>query len=254
MRVAAMLLVLLLVGCGGTGPASPSAPGELQGSWQLAMGSMDGQRLRTLPDNPVTLTIEGADIGGISACNSYGGRLTLVGGRLEILDLGMTAMGCAEEVMAVETGFMAALDRVSGISRDDEELVLNGAGVELRFHALPEPPTAELVDSTWVLETLVVGDVASAAMGERATLEIRSDGTLGGSTGCRGFEGAWIERGEQILAHTLAMTDQVCPDALSDQDSHVVSVIGDGFVPAIDGDRMTLSDPGGAGLVYRADR
>ena len=36
------------------------------------------------------------------------------------------------------------------------------------------------------------------------------------------------------------------------QDTHVVSVIGDGFVPTIDGDLLTLTDPGGVGLVYRA--
>jgi hypothetical protein len=32
----------------------------------------------------------------------------------------------------------------------------------------------------------------------------------------------------------------------------VVSVIGDGFVPTLEGDRLTLTDPGSIGLVYRA--
>jgi hypothetical protein len=31
-----------------------------------------------------------------------------------------------------------------------------------------------------------------------------------------------------------------------------VSVIGDGFIPTIEGDLLTLMDPGGIGLVYRA--
>ena len=43
-----------------------------------------------------------------------------------------------------------------------------------------------------------------------------------------------------------------CPAGLQQQDSHVVSVIGDGFVPSIEGDLLTLMDPGGVGLVYRA--
>jgi hypothetical protein len=48
------------------------------------------------------------------------------------------------------------------------------------------------------------------------------------------------------------MGEAECPAALSEQDSHVVSVIGDGFVPSIEGDLLTLLDPGGVGLVYRA--
>lgn len=108
------------------------------------------------------------------------------------------------------------------------------------------------MDTTWTLETLVDGDVAMAPMGEPATLELRADGTFSGSTGCRPFDGQWVERGEQLLATTFAMGDVACPAELSDQDGHVVTVIGDGFVPTIDGDRLTLTDAGGLGLVYRA--
>ena len=54
------------------------------------------------------------------------------------------------------------------------------------------------------------------------------------------------------MATTFAMGDVACPAELANQDSHVVSVIGDGFVPSIDGEMLTLVDPGGVGLVYRA--
>lgn len=33
----------------------------------------------------------------------------------------------------------------------------------------------------------------------------------------------------------------------------MVSVIGDGFVPSIEGDLLTHTDPGGVGLVDRAE-
>lgn len=33
-----------------------------------------------------------------------------------------------------------------------------------------------------------------------------------------------------------------------------MSVIGDGFVPSVEGDLLTLLDPGGDGLVYRFRR
>jgi heat shock protein HslJ len=103
-----------------------------------------------------------------------------------------------------------------------------------------------------VLETMFVGDVASTPGGARATIELRSDGSLGGSTGCRSFTGRWIEAGAQIVATELSMDQSECPAPLVQQDSHVVSVIGDGFDPSVEGDLLTLTDPGGVGLVYRS--
>jgi hypothetical protein len=48
------------------------------------------------------------------------------------------------------------------------------------------------------------------------------------------------------------MSDDLCPEELTAQDAQVTTVIGDGFVPSLEGDLLTLLDPGGVGLVYRA--
>jgi len=39
---------------------------------------------------------------------------------------------------------------------------------------------------------------------------------------------------------------------MSGRDDRVTSVIGVGFIPSIEGDLLTIMDPGGVGLVYRA--
>lgn len=255
-RFPLLAVALMLTACGSVGSPSPDAsedPFDPQGSWELISGSVDGAEIPLVDDHPITLTIEGTEIGGTAACNSYGGRLTVTDGRLEIRDLGMTAMACEEPLMAAEAAYTVALNSVESIGGEGGELVLSGPNVELRFDALPPPPTAEVVDTVWVLETLFVGDVASVVLGERATLELRSDGTFSGSTGCRSFSGDWLERGEQIVAPSFGMDGAECPADLSQQDGHVVSVIGDGFVPSVVGDLLTLTDPGGVGLVYRAE-
>lgn len=255
-RLSLLGVALILAACGsaGTPPTSPSGdPFEPQGSWELISGRVGDAEIPIVDDHPITLTIRGAEIGGTAACNSYGGRLTVNNGRLEIRDLGMTAMGCEEPLMAAEAAYTAALSSVESIGGDGGELVLSGPDVELRFTALAPPPTVEVVDTVWVLETLFVGDVASAVLGEPATLELRSDGTFVGSTGCRSFSGDWLERGEQIVAPSWGMDGTECPADLSQQDGHVVSVIGDGFVPTVVDDLLTLTDPGGVGLVYRAE-
>lgn len=257
MRPPAALLAFLLVACGSSGATavpSASAGADPAGSWQLSAGSVDGRALQLLEDHPVTVVIDASAIAGRSACNQYGGRLQLAGDGIRIDELGGTAMGCLpEEVMALEQAYLAALGRVRAIEVIDGRLALRGDGVDLRFDPLPEPPVAELVDTTWRLETMFVGDVASPPGGEPATLELRSDGTFSGSTGCRTFTGRWIEFGAQIQAPELGMGDMECPAELAEQDSHVVSVIGDGFIPSVEGDLLTLLDPGGVGLVYRAE-
>ncbi len=250
------LVTALLVACGSSGapPASPSGDAfDPRGSWELTSGSADGADIPRAEDHPITLTIEGSEIGGTAACNSYGGRLTVTDGRLVISDLAMTAMGCEEPAMTAEAAYMAALAAVDSIEGDGGELVLTGPDVELRFSALAAPPTTEVIDTVWVLETLFIGDVASSTVGEPATLEIRSDGTLAGSTGCRTFTGMWVEQGEQIVATTLAMDAAECPADLAPQDGQMVTVIGDGFVPTVQASLLTLTDPGGVGLVYRAE-
>jgi len=221
------------------------------GDWVLTGGSIDGVDAPVLDDHRITLTITGSRIGGTAACNSYGGELAMGADGLRLENLAQTEMACEEPAMAAEAAYLGALARVREILRDGEELVARGDGVDLHFAAVPPPPTSELVDTVWVLDTVLVGDVASAPVGEPATLELHEDGTFTGSTGCRAFSGEWTEQGDQIQAPSWGMKETVCPAQLSAQDDHVVSVIGDGFIPTIDGDLLTLMDPGGIGLVYR---
>ncbi len=254
MRRSIILIAVLTAGCSAGAPStSPSGGGDPQGSWVLVSGGTGAGEIPIVATHPITLTIAGASIGGSAACNGYGGRLEASGAGIEIRDLAWTAMACIpDEVMAAEAAYTQALPTIRVIRRDGEQLVLEGVGVELRFDPLAAPPTADLVGTTWTLETLVDGGVVSAPTGEPATLELRADGTFSGSTGCRPFDGQWAEAGEQLMATTFAMGDVACPAELANQDSHVVSVIGDGFVPSIEGELLTLLDPGGVGLVYRA--
>ncbi|MEA2651137.1 MAG: hypothetical protein QOI85_858 [Chloroflexota bacterium] len=260
MRRATIILIglaslLAACGAGQAAPSDPAAsPGAVVGSWVLTGGSIDGADAPVLADHRVTMIITGSTVGGTAACNSYGSEIAMRADGLHLENLGQTEMACAEPAaMDAEATYMAALVRVREIVRDGEELVARGEGVELRFASLPPPPTADLVGTTWVLDTVLVGDVAGSPVGEPANLELNADGTFSGSTGCRTFSGDWVEQGDQIMAPSFGMDQTTCPAEFSDQDNHVVSVIGDGFIPTIEGDLLTLMDPGGIGLVYRAE-
>ncbi len=237
----------LVTGCG--------SDATIDGDWQLVSGEVDGRPVPIVEGHRITLSVSGSQLGGRSACNHYGAQLSY-GPRsmlgeiaIEISEVAGTAMGCEEEVMASEAAYTQALGRVESASHTGERLVLSGGGAELHFSAVRSAERDPLVDTQWILESLVDGDVAFAPQGERAFLELRPDGSLRGSTGCRELSGTYVLHADEVLTTQLA-ADGECPPHLEAQDGLIVSVIGDGFVPRPDGRRLFLESSGGQGLVY----
>lgn len=269
------IAVLLLASCGGADSTpsvggSDGAPSDPAGSWVL-LGS---QPTIDVPDDArVTLEVaadgDAWEVGGTAACNSYGGTVATDGNTWRGQGYAATEMACDEPRMAAEQAYLDALDAVDTWTRPSaDELVLTGADVELRFESLPAVPTAELTATTWVLESLVTGTGADAAVSslapgaDEATLRLEPDGTVEASTGCRTFSGEWTETGDEILLTTFGVRDDspnvaadgttTCDEAVVEQEDHVLSVLGDGFRAEIDEQRLTLVSRDGLGLAYRA--
>lgn len=258
MRVTRILLasalVFIVVGCArGGGTPSPSAvdPSALLGSWILVEGTGPDGEVPIVDGARITLDIAGAEVGGTSACNHYFGRLAVSESELRIDQLGGTEMACQPDVMASEAAYWAALGGVTRWKRDGDTLTLSGPNATLTYGLLPPVPDADMVDVVWVLDTLISGDAASSVEGG-PTLELRSDGTVVGSTGCRGFTGRYQIAGDEVVMTDFGMNGE-CSAELAAQDSHVVTVLGDGFTVQVDGNRLTLGASGNQGLGYMAD-
>lgn len=237
---------MLLCACG----ASSSGAGpELKGTWLLEQGTHDGRTVPIIEGSPITMTIDGSEIGGSAACNMYGGTIERDGAGIRISALTTTEMACEEPIMASEAAYVAALADVTTVARSEDRLALSGQEVELEFSLLPPVPAAELIGTTWTLDSLIAGDTVSSVTGEQATLQLRDDGTLSGSTGCRSFGGTYEMTGDEVRVTDLAADTRACPDELAGQDDHVLAVIGDGFTVRINGNRLTLSH-GASGLSY----
>jgi heat shock protein HslJ len=121
-------LALITAGC-----AAPQAAPEIDGNWQLVSGNVAGQPLLLLGGHPITLQVEGTNASGSSACNQYGGSVTIDGSNIAFGNLVSTLMGCEAEVMAAETAYTNALRQVDTISFDGDDLVLTGSDTDLRF-------------------------------------------------------------------------------------------------------------------------
>ena len=250
-RVAAVLAAALaLAACDLLPP--PAGGSDLDGEWRLVEGLHDGDAIPIRDDAPITMTIEGSELGGRAACNIYGGEADIDGERITIGAMSMTEMGCDGPVMEAEAAYLAALGEVERWVRGGESLTLSGQAVELTYALVPPTPDADLVGTRWVLDGLVDGDAVSSTMGdEPATLTLRDDGRLSGSTGCRTFDGSYQLEDGAVRVTQLINDDRACPD-LETQDEHVLAVIADGFDYEIEGAQLRLVD-GGLGLVYLAD-
>lgn len=255
MHRAVLLLsaAMALAACGGgTGSGGTGGGPDVTGDWELAGGTADGAALPQPPGARATLRLGDGEVGGTSFCNLYSASYRLSVSSFSVDGLGGTDMGCEPDVMAAESAYLDALGDVEGAASDGADLLLTGDGVELRFTPVAPVPEDELVGTRWTLETLVDGETASSPVGEPATLELSHDGTLTGSTGCRDLTGRFTIEGDVVRATELFAGTDDCPADVAAQDGHVVTVLGDGFQVWVDGDRLTLSDPDGRGLVYRA--
>jgi len=270
----AAVLALGLAGCGqATEPAGDGEGAAEQtpaGSWVLVAAE---PAIDVPADARVTLEVvaegDAWQVGGTSACNSYGGRVVTDGADWEAEGYAQTKMGCDEPRMAAERAYLDSLGAVETWARPaHDELVLTGPGIELRFAALAPVPTAELTGTTWVLDALVSGSGPDGAVSStvggaaEATLRLDPDGTLAVSTGCRTFDGEWVETADEVLFTAFGQrTDSpnvaadgtaTCDDAVGAQEDHVLAVLADGFRAEVDGAQLTLTSRAGVGLLYRA--
>lgn len=224
---------------------------SLNGSRQLMSGEVDGTSILISSAHPVTLTINGDQIGGIASCNHYSGEVDL--GGFYVSGLSSTEMACSlPGTMEAEALYLQGLSRVDTAGLEPPNMVLSGEDVRLEFEPLPPIPTADLLGTVWVLIGRVNGESVSSVSGERATLELFTDGSFIGSTGCRDISGSYIVTGAEVQS-TNFVAHGVCSLDLVLQDSQVISALEGGFRVEIEEDQLTTWSAGGEGLIYRAD-
>ena len=235
----------------------------LTGSWILTSGHLDGEPFEFVDGWNVTLTIEGDQVFGTAACNGYGGTVATDdrlggGGPFRVTELSWTEMGCEPDVMQLEQQYLAALQAVDSYELARSlHLGVVGIGTSLTFDPVAPVADAEVVGTTWVLDTVIEGDAASnSPIMSSAVLTLDGDGTLTGSTGCRLLEGEWVTAGPEIVFTRFSAIDDplvgVCAPESEALDGFIVTVLGDGFTVEIDGQRLTLMARGNEGLSYTA--
>jgi heat shock protein HslJ len=133
-RTCALILTVLLAGCGGgkSGSEQAKAGGDplAESAWELLALAEDP----VLVDAPVTLTFSEGRIGGNAGCNQYFASYSVKGDSLRLGPAGATKKLCPEPIMAQEDRFLAFLGEVSTFRlRDGQLLIFRPDGAALVF-------------------------------------------------------------------------------------------------------------------------
>jgi heat shock protein HslJ len=249
---AAATLLSAVAACGGAGTGAGGV--DLDGSWRLVSGRDADGSLPDLAERQVTLVVDGEQAGGVSACNHYGGRVEVDGDTVSIGELGSTEMACEPPVMDLEQRYLTALAAVERGERTGDTLTLSGPDVALEYAPVPAEPDAELVGTTWLLESLIDGETASSTV-PGGRLELTDDGTLTAETGCGTVHGSYRLEGEQTVVPRLSAAPAPggpCDEPGSAQHRHVVDVLSGRFTWQVEGSRLLLTSTEGVGLEFRA--
>ena len=156
---------------------------------------IDGEPV--IEDSGVTMEFENGMLSGNAGCNSYGGSYSgSADGELELRDITMTLMACAEPdgVMDQETAFLAALREVTAWEQDGDDLRLLDDAGDVRLMLVNasnpnEPVTDEssgLIGTSWFLTAIDGQLVESVAP---YTLQF----TVNGPTGKAGCMSWWMQ-------------------------------------------------------------
>jgi heat shock protein HslJ len=116
------------------------------------------------------------------------------------------------------------------------------------------PPPRPLEGPTWRLEGIVDGDaVSSVPAGTGATLEFGDGQVLLRVENCNQGGGDVVIDQSTLAVGPLRMTLRACEQHPAEVEAAVTGVLTGRITYEIDADVLTLTHPGGRGLVLRAD-
>jgi heat shock protein HslJ len=252
----AVPLLLVLASCGQR-PAGESAPDPLRGKTFLATSvTDDGKPRALLPDTE--LSVEFTDDGRLIAqagCNTMQGPVTTAGGKLELGgELASTAMGC-DQARNEQDAFVAEVLRASPSWQLTGDRLTITSGTTTLDLAPRESvhPDKDLVGTTWVLDTLVDGDVASSMAAGAPEVTLVFDGKRAtADTHCNGVGAEYTVTGDTIEFTGGVSTKMACAPEIMRGEEAVSSVLNGEVTYEITADKLTLTNTSGKGIQLHA--
>lgn len=192
-RALLLFLVLFLTGCG-------TNVSDLEGTaWRLVDGD-ESAAVRTVHINSTGLA-------GFDGCLPWFSESDTSDSPIWITTRLLTDPGPAlcDSTEATDAElFRAELEAITDVDVHDDELVLSGDDITLRFEPVPRLDTDLLVDVEWATKFLAASSDLYDMEGSPSFFLFSSDGSFTADTGCRSGSGTW---GSDLAAgQPLALT------------------------------------------------
>jgi heat shock protein HslJ len=238
-----------------TGPGASEGSAPLWGStFLLTSARTDGEPMAIVANTEISLRFtEDHLIHVTGGCNAMSGPVTVENGRLSVVALSSTLMGCDEPRQAQDEWLADFLEGDPSFELTGATLTLRGGDKEM---VLTKRSTAEpgrpLEGTLWTVDTLLDGQGASSIpVGTPPpTLEFGPE-EVKVFAGCNSGSANYRLSGEKITFDLLALTDMACGGKLALQSA--VGAVLDGPVSYdVTSTVLTLNHPSGKGLRLRA--
>jgi heat shock protein HslJ len=258
-----MAAASVLTACGGEDDPAPTDPTQLDLVGQTFLSNDV-----TVNDQPYSL-VKGSQLrlgftdGGISAsagCNSMSGDAKWSTGTL-IIDgqgLAMTEMACDEPLMQQDTWFADILTSKPTLLQNDSTLTLTSGDTVIIFtNEEVVIPDASLTGTTWQLDSIITGDVASSVpAGVKSTVVFGDDGEFTVSAGCNTGGGSYKASHDTLSIGSFPITLKGCSPPASDVEADVLGLLQGDVSYSIDGNTLVLTaqkvtGSGATALIYK---
>lgn len=253
----ALALLLVLSACGerqtGTDQDAP-----LRGRTFLATAVTDGGAPRTLVAG-TELSLEftaDSRLVARAGCNTMEGRVDTAEGKLAI-DGGLvqTDMAC-DEVRLAQDNFVAdVLSASPGWRLAGDDLTITSGDAELVLAPRESVhPDRALAGTTWVLDTMTDGQVASSVPATVPEVTVVFDGKrVVAETHCNGAGGEYTVSNDRIMFEPPeARTLKLCSPEIMAVETAVQESLGSDPSYEITADRLTITDASGRGIQLHA--
>jgi heat shock protein HslJ len=248
-------LLLVLASCGARA-ADQGAPDPLRGRTFLATAVTDDGKPRALLPN-TELSVEFTDDGRLIAqagCNTMQGQVNTANGKLVLDDMASTAIGCDQGGSEQDAFVAKVLGSSPSWQLADDRLTITSSTTT--FDLAPREtvhPDKELVGTTWTLDTLVDGDVASSMPAGAPEVTLVFDGKqVVADTHCNGVGADYTVTGDTIEFTGGLSTKMACAPEIMQGETAVTQVLDGEVTYEITADRLTLTNSSGKGIQLHA--
>jgi heat shock protein HslJ len=176
-------------------------------------------------------------------CNSLGGTYSVDDDVFTLSEAYMTEMACDTDLMNEDSWFISFFEASPTLHFDGERLTFTGAEASLVFvDSEIVSPDQVFVGPTWIIDTFIDGDSASAYnLLEASIFAFDSDGNVAIFGGCNSGGGTYTLDAGTLSFSDLSSTYMACDEDIMAAEAHLFSVLEEsGLSTEIDGNRLTI--------------